>query len=131
VSSLSFVCLFFVLFYFVFSDRVSLCSPAFPGTHSEDQAGLELRNLPASASQLLGLKMCATTAWLCLLYLYPSASYIQDKFCVEDFVVGRHPLPPLEVLKREWVNNSYVGKYVFCFLRGWNLKRPSSVDGPS
>jgi hypothetical protein len=29
-----------------------------------DQAGLELRNPPASASQVLGLKACATTAWL-------------------------------------------------------------------
>jgi hypothetical protein len=31
-------------------DRVSLCSPDCPGTHSVDQAGLELRNPPASAS---------------------------------------------------------------------------------
>ncbi|GAB1285052.1 KAT8 regulatory NSL complex subunit 1-like protein [Apodemus speciosus] len=30
---------------------VSLCSPSCPGTHSVDQAGLELRNPPASASQ--------------------------------------------------------------------------------
>ncbi|KRX29890.1 hypothetical protein T09_11165 [Trichinella sp. T9] len=30
--------------------RVSLCSPGCPGTHSVDQAGLKLRNLPASAS---------------------------------------------------------------------------------
>ncbi|GAB1288607.1 Coiled-coil domain-containing protein 171 [Apodemus speciosus] len=30
--------------------------PGCPGTHSVDQAGLELRNLPASASQVLGLK---------------------------------------------------------------------------
>jgi hypothetical protein len=30
-----------------------------PGTHSVDQAGLELRNLPASASQVLGLEACA------------------------------------------------------------------------
>ncbi|GAB1300457.1 Vacuolar protein sorting-associated protein 26C [Apodemus speciosus] len=46
-------------------DRVSLCSPGCPGTHSEDQAGLELRNPPASASQVLGLKVCATTTtWL-------------------------------------------------------------------
>ncbi|GAB1286366.1 Dipeptidyl peptidase 4 [Apodemus speciosus] len=37
-------------------DRVSLRSPGCPGTHSVDQAGLELRNLPASASQVLGLK---------------------------------------------------------------------------
>jgi hypothetical protein len=36
-------------------------SPGCPGTHFVDQAGLELRNLPASASQVLGLKACATT----------------------------------------------------------------------
>jgi hypothetical protein len=41
------------LFFFkflVFRDRVSLYSPGCPGTHSVDQAGLELRNPPASAS---------------------------------------------------------------------------------
>jgi hypothetical protein len=32
------------------------------GTLSVDQAGFELRNLPASASQMLGLKTCTTTA---------------------------------------------------------------------
>jgi hypothetical protein len=52
----------FVLFFSVFQDRVSLYSPGCPGTHFVDQAGLELRNLPASASQVLGLKACATTA---------------------------------------------------------------------
>ena len=31
-------------------DRASLCSPGCPRTHSVDQAGLELRNQPASAS---------------------------------------------------------------------------------
>ena len=36
--------------------------PGCPGTHSIDQAGLKLRNLPASASQVLGLKACSTTA---------------------------------------------------------------------
>jgi hypothetical protein len=45
----------------VFRDRVSLCSPGYPGTHFVDQAGLELRNPPASASQVLGLKASATT----------------------------------------------------------------------
>jgi hypothetical protein len=45
-------------------DRVSLCSPGCPGTHFVDQAGLKLRNPPASASQVLGLKACATTAQL-------------------------------------------------------------------
>jgi hypothetical protein len=48
--------LFFVLFclVFVLRDGVFLCSPGCRGTHSVDQAGLELRNLPASASQVLG-----------------------------------------------------------------------------
>jgi hypothetical protein len=59
-----FVLFCFVLFFRQGSDRVSLCSPGCPGTHSVEQAGLELRNLPASASQGLGLKACATTAWL-------------------------------------------------------------------
>ncbi|GAB1293884.1 Mediator of RNA polymerase II transcription subunit 17 [Apodemus speciosus] len=41
--------------------RVSLCSPGCPGTHSADQTGLELRNPPASASQVLGLQVTAAT----------------------------------------------------------------------
>jgi hypothetical protein len=55
---------FFVCLFLVFQDRVSLCSPGCPGTHSVDQDGLELRNPPASASQVLRLKVCATTARL-------------------------------------------------------------------
>jgi hypothetical protein len=51
----------FVLF--IFRDRVSLYSPGYPGTHSVDQVGLELKNPPASASKVLGLKACTTTAW--------------------------------------------------------------------
>jgi hypothetical protein len=55
----------FVFFFFLgFRDRVSLCSPGCPGTHSIDQAGLELRKLPASASQVLGLKACATKLFM-------------------------------------------------------------------
>jgi hypothetical protein len=53
---------FFFFFFLVFQDRVSLYSPGCPGTHSVDQDGLELRNPPASASQVLGLQACATTA---------------------------------------------------------------------
>jgi hypothetical protein len=52
-----------VWFGLVFWDRVSQYNPGCPGTHSVDQAGLELRNLPASAFQVLGLKACATTTW--------------------------------------------------------------------
>jgi hypothetical protein len=51
---------FFVFVLFFFLDRVSLRSPGYPGAHSVDQAGLERRDPPASASQVLGLKPCAT-----------------------------------------------------------------------
>ena len=47
-----------------FLDRVSLCSPGCPGSHSVDHAGLELRDMPVSASTVLGLKACVTTAQL-------------------------------------------------------------------
>jgi hypothetical protein len=50
-----------VFFFFFFWDRVSLCSLGCSGTHSVDQAGLKLRDPPASASQVLGLKACTTT----------------------------------------------------------------------
>jgi hypothetical protein len=53
---------------------VSLCNPGYPGTFSVDQAGLELKDLPASASQVLELKMCVTTA-----QYYSSASPIVTK----------------------------------------------------
>jgi hypothetical protein len=49
------------VFLFFYQDRVSLCSPGCPGTHFADQSGLKLRNPPASASRVLGLKACATT----------------------------------------------------------------------
>lgn len=38
-----------------------LFSPDCPRTHSVDEAGLELRDLPAFASLVLGLKACSTT----------------------------------------------------------------------
>jgi hypothetical protein len=52
---------FFFFVFLAFRDRASLYSPGCPGPHSVDQAGLELRNPPASASRVLGLKACATT----------------------------------------------------------------------
>ena len=59
-----FIYLFILVLVLVFRVRVSLCSPGSPGTHFVDQDGLEFRNLPTSASQVLGLKECATTARL-------------------------------------------------------------------
>jgi hypothetical protein len=64
----------FVLFWFF--ETGFLCSPGCPGTHSVDQAGLELRNPPASASQVLGLKACATTARLVLIHLFLSQGLV-------------------------------------------------------
>jgi hypothetical protein len=61
-SKLSYLFMNETIFWWGGRDRVCLYSPDCPGTHSVDQAGLELRNLPASTSQLLGLKACATTA---------------------------------------------------------------------
>jgi hypothetical protein len=66
--SFVFIYLFIYLFR-VFRDRVFLCSPGCPGTHFVDQAGLELRHPPASASQVLGLKAWATTPVL-FIYLF-------------------------------------------------------------
>jgi hypothetical protein len=76
-------------FFLVFRDRVSLCSSGCPGTHSVDQAGLELRNPPASASasQVLGLKACATTpGWLLklLLYYYKHVCSTKGLECTAD-----------------------------------------------
>jgi hypothetical protein len=48
--------LFCFVLFLCFLDRVSLYSPSCPGIHFVDQAGLKLRNLLASASQVLGLK---------------------------------------------------------------------------
>ena len=47
---------------FLFLKTEFLCSLGCPVTHSVDQAGLELRYLPASAFQVLQLKACATTS---------------------------------------------------------------------
>jgi hypothetical protein len=52
----------FVCLFLVFRDRVSLYSTGCPGTYFVDQAGLELRNPPASASQVLKLKVCTASA---------------------------------------------------------------------
>jgi hypothetical protein len=46
-----------------FFSFVFLCSSGFPGTYSLDQAGIKLRNLPASG--VLGLKVCDTQ--LCIM----------------------------------------------------------------
>jgi hypothetical protein len=49
LPQLSFLSFAFYLSSVCFQDRVSLCSPGCPGTHSVDQAGLKLKDLTASA----------------------------------------------------------------------------------
>ena len=71
---------FFFFFFLVFRDRVSLYSPRCPGTHFVDQAGLELRNPPAS---VLGSKLCATTH-SCTFFL---GTYIQNIYKRRIFTV--------------------------------------------
>jgi hypothetical protein len=65
------VCVYISRYLDIYFLIVCLCAPrhvqvGFPfrvctGIHFVDQAGLELRNLPASASRVLGLKPCSTT----------------------------------------------------------------------
>jgi hypothetical protein len=82
------------LFLFLFfRDRVSLCSPGCPGTHSVDQAGL--RNLPASAPRA-GIKgLCHhclalealfegwSLSCLSLMLLFP---YLINKYPLKHFL---------------------------------------------
>jgi hypothetical protein len=84
----------FVWFGLVFRDRVSLYSPGCPGAHSVDQAGLELRNLPASASRVLRDQRRAPPRpagfekrFLCVSALAGQAGLKLTEICL--------PLPPL------------------------------------
>jgi hypothetical protein len=63
------------LFDLVFWDRVSLCSPGCPGTHSLDLAGLKLRDPPASASPVLGSPHPTFPGLLMLLHSAVDTSY--------------------------------------------------------
>lgn len=54
----------FVCLFVFFQDRVSRCISGCSATLSVYQAGLKLRDPPASSSQVLGLKSCTTTAGL-------------------------------------------------------------------
>jgi hypothetical protein len=77
-----------IFFLLVFLRQGFLCGPGCPGTHFVDQAGLKLRNSPASASQVLGLKACATTPGsLSKFYTVQSGSSSQYSCCEETFLL--------------------------------------------
>lgn len=67
-------------FYFslFFHRRVSPSSSGCPGPHFVDQVGFELRNLPAFASTVLGLKAYAPTVISSVYFIY----YLEYKFCI-------------------------------------------------
>ena len=83
-----FVCLFVCLFCFVlfFRARVSLYIPGCPGPPFVEQAGLELRNLPASAFQVMGLNVCATMRgpYVSLIHTILIALSSDSSLCQDD-----------------------------------------------
>jgi hypothetical protein len=103
-----FVFLFFFVFFLFFflCDKVSLCSPGCPGTHSVDQAGLELRNPPASAFQMLGLKACTTTA-------QPPVSFLTAG---ETWSVSFWLLPPAVPILPRWNCGPKMGSFALKLL---------------
>jgi hypothetical protein len=64
-------------------------SPGCPGTHFVDQDGLELRNPPASASWVLGLKACTTMPGKIfkLSFCFTSVEYIECFECWDALVM--------------------------------------------
>ena len=77
---------FVFVFVFVFQARVSLYSPGCPGLHFVDQAGLELRNLPASAFQVMGLNVCTTMPgpFVCLIHTILIALSSDSNLCQDN-----------------------------------------------
>jgi hypothetical protein len=67
--------LFFFFFFFWFFETGFLCVAQAALEFTVDQAGLELRNPPASASRVLGLKACTTTPGQ-LMLLTPLSHYL-------------------------------------------------------
>ena len=93
-----FVCLLFcfvLICFFGGGNRVSLYIPGCPGTHSVDQAGLKLRNPPASASRVLGLKACATTTRHLHAFLYPFSIHRCVSSCLSPLVTSTFTFPLL------------------------------------
>jgi hypothetical protein len=123
---------FLLFFCFVFQDKVSLCSPGCLGAHSVDQAGLELRNPPASASQVLVSKACATTArhiilimnflfvWFlfCFVFSFQSrVSLYNNPGCPKSWFVDQAGLKLTEfdhALSRPANNNSFLHFHLSC-----------------
>jgi hypothetical protein len=103
----------FVCLFVCFRDRVSLCSPGCPGTHSVDQAGLKLRNPPASASKGLGLKACATTTRL--IFCVPCKTIF--------FIIGNKMQIPINILEHYETETKYYFGQILCV----HISRPRHI----
>ena len=66
-----------------------MCNAGCPGTHSVDQADLELRDPPASASLVLGLKVCLTKHSLA--YKFLTSLSVQSGLCYSSSFPSRTP----------------------------------------
>ena len=131
-GELCFVCVFF---FFFFWDRVSLCSSGCPGTHSVEQAALELRNLPASASQVLGSKVCATTGHLKMSLNCPKKRVTQNQDL--SFLVSVHASPLLSsppafpsspaISLSSWLSFPFWG-WILLYSPGWFPPRSCPVS---
>ena len=93
---------------FVFPDRVSLYSSGCPGTHSVVQDGLELRNLPASASWVLGLHACAITAWWRGIFLCHTTYTAENPEAPEKYMWSYSAVPELNSQHRWMYENLYM-----------------------
>jgi hypothetical protein len=111
--------LIYTFLFFVFWDRVSLYSPGCPGTHFVDQAGLEVRNLPASASRVLGLKECATTPGIpILLNPHPFKWYVYVCMPMHTYMCGD--------LRLLWVI-IFISFLLYSLGQGFTIKYMSSL----
>jgi hypothetical protein len=106
---------FFWFWFWFFRDRVSLCSLGCPRTHFVDQAGLELRNPPAS---VLGLK-----DQYCLYPIIPEVPSRRGLFHLDSYLRLLHlPLFSMRVhLGAHAQGNS------FCFAKLLTFTDPQSA----
>jgi hypothetical protein len=97
-------------FFFGFSKRFLCVALAVLEDLSVDQPGLELRNLPASLSQVLGLKACATTAQLQVcFYFYKDCFYILHMSVLPECMPVCHVCAvPMKII--------YIYKYIYIYI---------------
>ena len=95
------------LLLFVFQDKVSLCSTGYPGTHSVDQAGLQIRDSADSASWVLGLKSCTITVQLKIIFISGQPGMHKT---LSQKTTNKHktPVSPITVVSLKWLYHSSV-----------------------